>query len=75
MAARDYQFWADNYMNRIEHYKLDVEMLSPAHMEPMKQADVIQMIKEGVGRARGRCASELAKGSYFPGCSIQSKRY
>jgi glyoxylase-like metal-dependent hydrolase (beta-lactamase superfamily II) len=74
-AAFDYQFWADNYMDDIEHYKLDVQMLSPVHMEPMKQADVIELLKGGVGRTRERCASELAKGNYFPGCPVVTKRY
>jgi glyoxylase-like metal-dependent hydrolase (beta-lactamase superfamily II) len=74
-AARDYQFWADNYMDDIEYYKLDVETLSPVHMDIMKQADVIEMVKGGVQRARERCASELAKGNYFPGCPVQSSRY
>jgi glyoxylase-like metal-dependent hydrolase (beta-lactamase superfamily II) len=74
-AAFDYQFWPDNYMDNIEHYKLDVQTLSPVHMNIMKQADVIVLIKGGVERARERCAAELAKGNYFPGCPIQSKRY
>ena len=74
-AARDYQFWADNYMDNIEHYRLDVEMLSPVHMQPMTQAEVVELIRGGVVRARERCAAELAKGNYFPGCPVQSKRY
>jgi glyoxylase-like metal-dependent hydrolase (beta-lactamase superfamily II) len=74
-AALDYQFWADNYMDNIEYYKLDVETLSPVHMNIMKQAEVIEMVKGGVKRARERCASELAKGNYFPGCPVQSSRY
>jgi hypothetical protein len=74
-AARDYQFWPDNYMDNIEYYKLDVETLSPVHMNIMKQDEVIDMIKFGVKGARERCAAELAKGNYFPGCPIQTKRY
>jgi hypothetical protein len=74
-AAMEYQFWADNYMNNIEYYKLDVETISPVHMNVMKQAEVIGMVKSGVKRARDRCAAELAKGSYFAGCPVQSKRY
>ena len=33
------------------------------------------MVKGGVKRARDRCAAELAKGNYFAGCPVQSKRY
>jgi hypothetical protein len=78
-AAYDYQFWPDNYLDAIEYYKLDVAFLSPVHAvwEPdvLPEAKVLQLIKDGVGRARARCASELAKGNYFPGCPVQSKRY
>lgn len=41
----------------------------------MKQAEVIELIKGGVQRARERCAAELAKGNYFPGCPVQTLRY
>jgi glyoxylase-like metal-dependent hydrolase (beta-lactamase superfamily II) len=74
-AALDYQFWGDNYLDNIEHYKLDVETLSPVHMQIMKHPAVIDMIRGGVQRARERCAAELAKNNYFPGCPIQSKRF
>jgi glyoxylase-like metal-dependent hydrolase (beta-lactamase superfamily II) len=74
-AAKDYQFWGDNYMDNVEHYELDVETLSTVHMGIMKPADVIEMVKGGVQRARERCAAELAKGNYFPGCPIVSNRY
>jgi hypothetical protein len=74
-AAFDYQFWGDNFMDNVEHYKLDVETVSPVHMDIMKRGPLIEMIKGGVRRARERCAAELAKGDFFPGCPIQSTRY
>jgi hypothetical protein len=78
-AAYDYQFWPDNYLDAIEYYKLDVAYDSPVHAvwtpDVLPQAKVLQMIKEGVERTRARCASELAKGNYFPGCPVQTKRY
>lgn len=74
-AALDYQFWADNYMDNIEYYKLEVETLAPLHMQTMKQAAVLEMVQGGVQRARERCAAELAKGNYFPGCPVVSKRF
>jgi hypothetical protein len=52
-----------------------VQTLSPVHMEPMKQAEVIELLKAGVQRARERCAAELAKGNYFPGCPVVTRRY
>jgi hypothetical protein len=41
----------------------------------MTHAQLIEMIRGGVQRARERCTAELAKGNYFPGCPIQSSRY
>jgi hypothetical protein len=78
-AAYDYQFWPDNYMDAVEYYKLDVEFLSPVHAvwqpDVLPQAKVLEMIKGGVERTRARCAAERAKGNYFPGCPVQSRRY
>jgi glyoxylase-like metal-dependent hydrolase (beta-lactamase superfamily II) len=74
-AALDYQFWADSYMDNVEYYRLDVETISPVHLDIMTHAQLIEMIRGGVQRARERCAAELAKGNYFPGCPIQSRRY
>jgi len=78
-AAYDYQFWPDNYMDAIEYYKLDVAFVSPVHAvwtpDVLPHERVLEMIRGGVERARARCAAELAKGNYFPGCPVQSKRY
>jgi glyoxylase-like metal-dependent hydrolase (beta-lactamase superfamily II) len=74
-AARDYQPWADNYMDDLEHYKIDVETLLPVHFPPMKQADVIEFIKGGVERFRARCAAEIARGVAYQGCPVLTKRY
>ena len=80
-ASYDYQFWPDNFRDLIDYYKLDVEKISPVHSVwrehpnflTMPQVD--ELIKGGTARARERCASELAKGNYFPGCPVWSKRY
>ena len=74
-AARDYQWWADNYWDNIEHYGLDVDTLSPVHQFIMSHEAVEAFVAEGVERARERCAEELAKGNYFPGCPVQSDRF
>jgi glyoxylase-like metal-dependent hydrolase (beta-lactamase superfamily II) len=74
-AARDYQPWADDYMDVIDHYKLDVETLLPVHFPPMKQADVIEFIKGGVQRFRERCAAEKARDIPYVGCPVLTRRY
>ncbi|MEQ1883759.1 MAG: MBL fold metallo-hydrolase [Bryobacteraceae bacterium] len=80
-AAWDYQFWPDSLRDAIEYYKLDPEKLSPVHSVWPEHPDVLTMqqvdelIKGGTQRARERCTSELAKGNYFAGCPVWSKRY
>ena len=80
-ASYDYQFWPDNFRDLMDYYKLDVEKLSPVHSISREHPNVLTMqqvdelVKGGTERARQRCASELAKGNYFPGCPVWSKRY
>ena len=80
-ASYDYQFWPDNMRDLIDFYKLDPEKLSPVHAVSREHPDVLTMqqvdelVKGGTQRARERCAAELAKGNYFPGCPVWSKRY
>jgi hypothetical protein len=59
-------------MDNVEYYKLDVETISPVYMNVMKLAEVIEMVKSGVKRARDPCAAELPKGNYFAGCPVQT---
>lgn len=74
-AARDYQWWADNLWDIIEYYDLEVDLLSPVHQYIMTADEVRAFVDGGVQRARQRCAEELAKGNYFPGCPVQSERF
>ena len=74
-AAEDYQWWADNLWDVIEYHDLDVDLLSPVHQYIMTADEVRAFVTGGVQRARQRCADELARGSYFPGCPVQSERF
>jgi len=80
-AAWDYQFWPDNFRDLIDYYKLDVEKDSPVHSVWPEHPNVLtapqvdELIKGGTQRARERCATELERGNYFPGCPVWSKRY
>ena len=80
-AAYDYQFWPDNLRDLIDYYKLDADKRSPVHgvlpnqRGAMTMQQVEELVKGGTQRARERCASELQKGNYFPGCPVWSNRY
>ena len=74
-AAEEWQWWGDNYLDNIEHYNLEVDILAPVHMPIMTHEAAVQMVGEGVARARLLCAAELEKGNYFAGCPVQSERF
>lgn len=74
-AAHDYQYWADDYMDSLDYYKITVDELLPVHFRPMTQPQVIEFIKEGVKSARENCAAELSKGNYHIGCPVLTHRY
>ena len=67
--ANQFSFWAEAYEDNLEHYGLEVEMVSPNHVaRPMTHKETLAWIAEGVPRALARC-DELAKlGRHVPGC-------
>jgi glyoxylase-like metal-dependent hydrolase (beta-lactamase superfamily II) len=80
-AGYDYQFWPDTFHDLIDYYRLDVQKDSPLHSVLPEHPGVLtigqvdELIKAGTARARERCALELSKGNYFPGCPVRSRRY
>jgi hypothetical protein len=75
-AARDLQYWPDNFEDNIEAYHLDVQMDMPVHFgTPMTKAETIEFIRGGVQRARENCAQEAAKGNHHIGCPVFTKRF
>ena len=80
-AAYDYQWWPDNYQDNLEHYGLDVALLSPVHSvwpEHPRRADpgtgsrIDQRRRAAYPRA---VRSRAHNGNYFPGCPLQTRRY
>ena len=67
--ANQFSFWAEAYEDNLEHYGLEVEMVSPNHVAwPMTHEETLAWIAEGVPRALARC-DELARlGRPLPGC-------
>ena len=74
-AAREYQPWADNYMDDVEYYKLDVREVLPIHFPPMTQQQTIEFIKGGVQGLRERCARQQTLEVPIPGCPVLTHRY
>ena len=81
-AALDWQHWPDGFRDVIAKYRLDVDRLSGVHpvglapgQATLTRDEVEALLKGGTERARQHCAAEVAKGTYHPGCPVQSKYY
>jgi hypothetical protein len=67
--ANQFSFWAEAYEDNLEHYGLEVDMVSPNHVaKPMTHAETLAWIAEGVPRAQARCAEQESIGRPVPGC-------
>jgi ribonuclease BN (tRNA processing enzyme) len=67
--ANQFSFWAEAYEDNLEHYGLEVEMVSPNHVaRPMTHEETLKWIAEGVPRALARCEELAALGRPVPGC-------
>ena len=67
--ANQFSFWAEAYEDNLEHYGLEVEMVSPNHVaRPMTHQETLAWIAEGVPRALARCDELAGIGRPVPGC-------
>jgi len=67
--ANQFSFWAEAYEDNLEHYGLEVAMVSPNHVaRPMTHEETLDWIRQGVPNALARCAEHEALGRNLPGC-------
>jgi hypothetical protein len=67
--ANQFSFWAEAYEDNLDHYGLEVEVVSPNHVaKPMTHEETLAWIAEGVPRALARCEELAALGRPVPGC-------
>jgi hypothetical protein len=67
--ANQFSFWAEAYQDNLEHYGLEVTMVSPNHVaRPMTHQETLDWIRQGVPNALARCAELDALGRNLPGC-------
>ena len=67
--ANQFSFWAEAYEDNLEHYGLEVTMVSPNHVaRPMTHAETLEWIQQGVPAAIARCAEYEDRGRNLPGC-------
>ena len=67
--ANQFSFWAEAYEDNLEHYGLEVAMVSPNHVaRPMTHEETLAWIAEGVPNALARCEQMAELGRNLPGC-------
>lgn len=67
--ANQFSFWAEAYEDNLEHYGLDVSMVSPNHVaRPMTHEETLDWIRAGVPAALDRCEEYDRLGRNLPGC-------
>jgi hypothetical protein len=67
--ANQFSFWAESYQDNLEHYGLDVAMVSPNHVaRPMTHDETLEWIRQGVPAALARCQEYTDLGRNLPGC-------
>ena len=67
--ANQFSFWAEAYEDNLEHYNLEVRMVSPNHVNrPMTHQETLEWIAEGVPNAIARCEEYDERGRNLPGC-------
>ena len=67
--ANQFSFWAEAYEDNLEHYGLDVAMVSPNHVaRPMTHEETLDWIRAGVPAALTRCEQYEELGRNLPGC-------
>jgi Metallo-beta-lactamase superfamily len=67
--ANQFSFWAEAYEDNLEHYGLEVNMVSPNHVNhPMTHQETLEWIAAGVPNALARCEEYDERGRNLPGC-------
>lgn len=67
--ANQFSFWAESYEDNLEHYGLEVRMVSPNHVNrPMTHRETLEWISQGVPNALARCEEYEERGRQLPGC-------
>jgi hypothetical protein len=67
--ANQFSFWAEAYEDNLEHYGLEVTMVSPNHVNhPMTHQETLEWIAAGVPNALARCEEYAERGRNLPGC-------
>ncbi|NQK48730.1 MBL fold metallo-hydrolase [Streptococcus suis] len=69
-AAYDWQFWPDSYLDNIEKYNLDVELVTTVHESTMTHDEVLRYITEGHNRLLEREKRYKEFDEHLPGLPI-----
>lgn len=67
--ANQFSFWAEAYEDNLQHYGLDVSIVSPNHVaNPMTHEETLEWIRAGIPAAQARCERYAELNRNLPGC-------
>ena len=66
--AVEWQWWADAYVQNLEHYDLDVETVSSNHFGVMTHQEMLDFLAPGRIRVQENCVEQAEAGIYRTGC-------
>jgi len=67
-AADHWQFWPDTYLNQLEHYGIEVDVVAPVHFYTMTHDEIVDFLRPGIERMHERCETNAEFGNYLAGC-------
>jgi glyoxylase-like metal-dependent hydrolase (beta-lactamase superfamily II) len=66
--AEEWQWWADAYVQNLEHYDLDVDVVSSTHFGVMSHQEMLDFLAPGRVRVQENCVARAEAGIYRTGC-------
>ena len=70
IAAYDWQFWPDSYLDNLERYGLEVEKVTTVHEKVMTHKEVLDYIEGGKQRVEERYLKYVGMNEYLPGFPV-----
>jgi glyoxylase-like metal-dependent hydrolase (beta-lactamase superfamily II) len=66
--AEEWQWWADAYLENLDHYDLDVDLVSSNHFGIMTHDEMVEFFGPGRRRAQEHCVRQAEIGHFVAGC-------
>jgi hypothetical protein len=68
LPATEWQWWADAYLDNLDHYGLEVDTLVSTHFGPIDHQGVLDFLAPGREAVQRHCLEQVEAGEYRTGC-------